>query len=86
MTSLLAGLEFPLSASIFCALWLYSRTLWVSSYAESEGDASKRYDKPFSAFFWMTMLTLWMMCNLSAVSMLLGRSIFWDGIIPGDLF
>ncbi|KAG7340400.1 MAPEG family protein [Nitzschia inconspicua] len=86
MTALFAGLEFPITASIFCTLWLYSRSLWVSSYAESEGDPSKRYDKPFSSFFWNAMLVLWMTCNMSAVSMLLGRSIFWDSIIPGDLF
>lgn len=86
MTALLAGLEFPLTASVYCALWLYSRSLWVSGYAQSEGDPSKRYDKPFSKFFWMAMLVLWMTCSLSAVSMLLGRNILWDAFIAGDLF
>ena len=86
VTALIAGILYPMTSFLFCGLWLYSRMLWVSSYAASEGDASKRYDKPFSAFFWMAMLVLWMTSSLVAISMILGREIFWNGIIPQDLF
>jgi hypothetical protein len=85
MSALLAGLEFPVTCSFFCGLWLYSRTLWVTGYMESEGVPSKRYDKPFSGFFWTAMLVLWMTCCLSAISVLLGRNIFWDVILSGDV-
>ena len=84
MTALLAGLEFPLSTSFFCGLWLYSRRVWQQGYSTSDGAPGKRYDHPFAGFFWTAMLVVWMLCCLSAISVLLGRKIFWDGILSGD--
>lgn len=72
---------FPATTALFTGLWLYSRSVWVAGYAGSEGDAAKRYDGPFSHFFWEAMLTLFLTSSFACISMLVGRNIFWD-VVP----
>jgi len=84
-TVLFAGLEFPITAFFFASLWLYSRMVWVKGYAASMGDPSQRYSHPFSGFFWHSMLVLMMASLFVAIQLLLGRKIFWDGLLPGGL-
>ena len=81
LTAVISGVVFPVTTAVFTSLWLYSRSLWVAGYAGSEGDPSKRYQHPFARFYWMAMLTLVMTSNLAAISMLLGRNVFWD-VVP----
>jgi len=50
--------------------------VWVKSYAASAGDAAKRYDHPFSAFFWHAMMALIIASWLVAAELLLGYKLF----------
>ena len=70
------GLEYPVTSSVLALLWLYSRMVWVKSYAASAGDAAKRYDHPFSAFFWHAMMALIIASWLVAAELLLGYKLF----------
>lgn len=81
MTVLFSGIVFPVTTTVFATLWLYSRSLWVAGYAESDGDPSKRYSKPFAKFFWMAMLTLFMTSSFAGISIIAGSNIFWD-VLP----
>jgi len=80
-TVLLSGLEFPVATFVLASMWLYSRMLWVKSYAKSKGDPAKRYDHPFSRFFWQAKLTLFMTSWFVAIELLTGRKIFWDSVL-----
>mmetsp|Transcript_15481 Transcript_15481/g.35451 ORF Transcript_15481/g.35451 Transcript_15481/m.35451 type:complete len:210 (+) Transcript_15481:453-1082(+) len=75
-TVLFVGLEYPVTSSVLALLWLYSRMVWVKSYAASAGDAAKRYDHPFSAFFWHAMMALIIASWLVAAELLLGYKLF----------
>ena len=81
MTVLFSGLVFPVTTAVLATLWLYSRAVWVAGYAESDGDPSKRYSRPFARFFWMAMLTLFVTSTFAGISMIVGRDLFWD-VLP----
>ena len=56
--SMVSGLSFPLTVSVACSVWLYSRMKWVAGYSTSEGDAAKRYSQRYSGLFWKMMIVL----------------------------
>lgn len=70
-TACAAGIQFPLVTTIICALSLVSRREWAKGYAQSEGDAIKRYSLPFSKFFWNGLLMLSFLSLASAGHMIL---------------
>lgn len=73
LTTLFAAIMYPITAAVFASLWWYSRTIWVASYAASEGNPSQRYDRPFSSFFWDAMLTLFMTSSLVGIQLILNK-------------
>ena len=78
VVSLISAVHFPLTASLLCSLWLYSRMVWAAGYANDKGDASQRYSHPFSRFFWQATLALIVLSTLSSVNLVAGKKIFWD--------
>ena len=42
-------------------MWLYGRMKWSKSYAESEGDPSKRYDHPLAFLIFASFLGQFML-------------------------
>lgn len=70
VASLVAALSFPISTAISTTVYAIGRYQLSNGYAETEGDASKRYSKPLSSMVWYGMLTTSMLSLFSSFKLI----------------
>ena len=73
---LASGVAFPATAAVAGFLYTFSRRIWAKSYANDEGDASKRYSSPLSRLYWYSFLALMFMSGMTCIN-LTGFFTFW---------
>jgi hypothetical protein len=69
--SMVAGICFPLTVTVACSIWFWSRMKWADGYSKSEGDASKRYSNAGSGLFWRMTLVLLCLSFATAAQLLI---------------
>lgn len=62
----IAAAVFPVSAAANMGLWWYSRVVWSTSYARSNGDPSKRYEHPLAFLVMATVVGQFMLAVAAA--------------------
>jgi hypothetical protein len=70
LTSTAAALSFPISAAFSTLVYAAGRVVLSKSYANSDGDASKRYSNATGRYMWMGLLSNFALCGISCVKIL----------------
>jgi len=77
-----ASAVFPVAAGLNMACWWYGRFVWATGYAESGGDASKRYDHPLAFMAMATVLGQFLLAVAAAGEVAglwaAARALFWE--------
>lgn len=68
---LLAASQFPIAAACSTLLYAVGRITFSLSYANCDGDASKRYDHPLASYQWYGLLGNFVLGFLAAVKTLM---------------
>ena len=68
--SFLAAYQFPLCSALFSLLYAVGRITLSLSYANSDGDPSKRYSNPMARLNWYGLLTLFLLGFASGIKTL----------------
>lgn len=75
VVSIVAAVHYPICAAIGTFTYCLGRISLSNGYANSEGDASKRYSSPFAPLTWYGLMGTFLLSALSSVSFMAGKPI-----------
>jgi hypothetical protein len=75
LTSIVNAFQYPCLTAAYTALYAAGRYVFTNSYGASEGDATKRYEKPLARFMWYGIIGNYLLAFASCANMIAGKKV-----------
>lgn len=75
LAGITAAIQYPIFAAVSCLVYAAGRISFSLNYANSQGDASKRYSSKIARFLWYAMINNTFLAFLSCANIVVGKKL-----------